>query len=39
MIDEMYQDPNTLYLEAREKPHVLDDATVNRAIALYTDRP
>ncbi|HLY25637.1 MAG TPA: hypothetical protein VKQ72_04815, partial [Aggregatilineales bacterium] len=41
MIDEMYkddQDQHALYLEASEKPHVLDDATVNRAIRLYDER-
>ena len=28
----------TLFLEAKEKPHVLDDATVNRAIQLSDNR-
>ncbi len=41
LIDGMYaddQEQHRLYLEAREKPHVLDDATIQRAVRLYTDR-
>ena len=41
LVDGMWQDDqeqHTLYLEVRDRPHVLDDATVKRAVRLYHDR-